>query len=402
MKHPFDGLIDNSITRRSALGTMVAGTIAATEVLADPPVATTLAIGEEGGKKPVATTKRVGEEGGQPVNVVVTTEPFGEEAGRVMSRREPGIEDGRRPVLTKAKGEDGGLRPSTRALGEEGGRPPQFTTQALGEEGGPKVTTRAIGEEGAKKPPVATTQAIGEEGGKKPKVTKALNERGIKLTQALKEAGKLTRARNENGGVATTLALGEEGGKLTRARNETGRISTVPVYPNSIDLNNKQLKQIWAAMAQKDSSVGVQACAKLYGAKNAIAFLKSQLKAENFKEPKAADSDRIRELIDQLNSRTFSTRDKAQDQLIEMGAAVEQAVQEALKNRPSVEQRMRLTKILNRVKDQANLRQAKRGIEVLVALRTPEAKSLLEELSKGSEGKWLATTAQQALKRVPR
>jgi hypothetical protein len=112
MRHPFDGLVGvgrlpgseeapgAGMTRRGALGKMA---IAAAGVLGASKQArgqapTTRALGEEGGAQP--TTLAPGEEGGPGLDrgieelPVVTSWPFGEEAGNVTSRVVPGLEDG--------------------------------------------------------------------------------------------------------------------------------------------------------------------------------------------------------------------------------------------------------------------------------------------------------------------
>src|SRR5262245_19074985 len=105
MRHPFDGLNNSDQpTRRAVLGTVAgaaAGLLGVAGVAsADVQIqiqATTNAIGEEGG---IRITAALAEQGTAPA----TTEPFGEEAGQVVSRAVPGLEDGGKPA-TQAKGE---------------------------------------------------------------------------------------------------------------------------------------------------------------------------------------------------------------------------------------------------------------------------------------------------------
>src|SRR5262245_59217376 len=135
MRHPFDGLNlpEDGLTRRGALGAMAAaaaslvGLNAARAQQLEKIPAATLAF-QEGGKviqvQAQVTTRALGEEGGTGGTAdakVVTTEPFSEEAGKVVSRAQPGLEDG---AMTRARNEDGGGAPgigvTTLALGEEG------------------------------------------------------------------------------------------------------------------------------------------------------------------------------------------------------------------------------------------------------------------------------------------
>jgi hypothetical protein len=330
MRHPFDGVNDPSsanLTRRSALGAMVAGLVGVGTAAAQ--IATTNAIGEEGA---VATTRAVGEEGGRvPLTAAVN------EAG----------------VTTQALGEEGGARPaSTEPFGEEAGR-------------------------------VVSRPAPGLEDGGKP------------------NAQPTTKALNEEGAVATTLVVGEEGG-LTRALNENGGPTvTVPVKPNTTELKDEQLKAVWADMAAAGPAKGVQACAVLYGSKNAVGFLKDNLKADRIKVPQA-DEKKVAGLIAALDSDTFDEREKADAELAKLGEAALAAIEKALRESRSPEQRMRLERLRDKIKDRSVTTQARRGLEVLVALRTPEAKELLEKLAKGDEKEWLTEAARQALARVPK
>jgi hypothetical protein len=312
MRHPFDGVnlpADDGMTRRTALGAMAA---AAAGVLglsgaASAQVATTLALGEEG-----AATKALNETGGAATPV--TTEPFGEEAGKVTSLLAPGLEDGKAPAKnpTEAKGEDGGAG---------GGR----------------------------------------------------------LTERLGEGG------------ATTRALGEEGGGMGRG--------VVPVHPDTQELKDDQFKKIWDELADKDSAKGVQACAELYGAKKVVPFLKENLKSDKLKLPQA-DEKTVAKLIEDLDADAFDARESAEAELAKLGAAAAAAIEKALAKSKSAEQRMRLARLLEKSKDQPALTQARRGIEVLVALRTSEAKELLETLAKGDDKEWLTQAAKKGLERA--
>ena len=318
MQHPFDGIVkanEESISRRAALG-VIAGTVAvgAAQALVPPPRVTTQAVGEEGG--PRFTTQALGEEGGRN-NLPVTTEPFGEEAGRVTSKPTPGLEDGKKTT--------------TLALKETGGGGP--TTKALGEEGGPKVTTRAIGEEGGR---------------------------------------PLTRARFETGGKSVSVKAGSK--KLT----------------------TKQLDSLWNSLGSTSAAAGTQASAQLYGAKGAVEFLQKRLKEENLKLTRI-NKKHVAAHIENLNSDDSGVRNAAQTSLINLGRGIEPMLQEALKNSKSREQQRRLRIVLARTKETTQLRQARRGLQVLVALNNAESKNLLTTLAKGKEGEWFAGMATLAL-----
>jgi hypothetical protein len=279
----------------------------------------------------------------------------------------------------------GGPIATTLALGEEGG-----VTNALGEAGGVDAkppTTEPFGEEAGS----VTSQAVpGLETGVKGAVTKAKGE----------DAGPATEAVNEGGGPATGAL--REGGIITKALNEGGTgvpaVAIVTVAPDTTELTDKQMQGIWTEMGDKDSIKGVQGCAMLYGAKKAVAFLKDNLKA---KEEKGGpvDAKTIADLIAKLDSEDFEEREKAEADLAKIGEPVATALQKALRETKSAEQRMRLQRLVEKVKEPAERIQARRGLEVLIALGTPEAKELVETLSKGSDKAWLTGEAKSALDR---
>jgi hypothetical protein len=282
------------------------------------------------------------------------------------------------------------------------------TTKALGEEGGPVLTTQAIGEEGAATVPPATTEPFGEEAGKVVSRAMAGLEDGGKPAGG----GVTTEALGEEGGpVATTLALGEEGGPSTRAVGEEGAFTKakgedgrlrgplVPVKPDSTELDDKQLETAWDGLGDKDAARGVQSCAMLYGDKKAIPFLKKKLKADAFKTPEVDDKI-VDGLIADLNSDTFSKREKASAELARVAHAILPRLEKEAKESSSAEQRMRLTRLVETASTHSIETQGRRGLEVLVALQSPAAKELLENLGKGPEKEWLTKAAQEALARV--
>jgi hypothetical protein len=281
---------------------------------------------------------------------------------------------------------------------------PVVTTEAVGEEGGPRATTLAIGEEGGKRPGrgrPATTEPFGEEAGRVVSHPLPGMEDGRKpMTRARGEAGgPTTKALGEEGGRPrpSTRALGEEGATTAALREAGGLV--VPVKPGTATLTDRQKKAMWKKLGDKDPAQGVQACAVLYGAKDVVDFLKGQLKADALKVPEA-DPKKVARLIADLDSDTHATREAAEKALIALGPDVAPAAELALKTAKSPEQKMRLRRVLDKVGDRADLRQARRGIEVLVALKTPEARALLAALAKGDKKAWLTRAAQEALKRA--
>jgi hypothetical protein len=352
MRHPFDGLLgvgqlqetqepeSTGITRRSLLGKMVFGTagVLGTAALARAQVLTTQAIGEEGG--PVPTTLALGEEGGK------VTKALNEDGGTV---------DGATAATTEPFGEEAGNVTSRMVPGlEDGGAPQPKPTEAKNEEG---VSTEALGEEGG-----PSTKALGEEGG-------------------------LTRRKAEGGGPITD-ALNEGGGPAP--------VQVVQVKPLTLDINEKDLDKVWTEMGDENAAKSLQACAELYGAKQGLTYLKDHLKIK----VQIPDDKEIAALLAKLDDNEFSVREEAEAKLVKAGPSIQPAIDKALKDYKSAEMQMRLNRILAKFKENNPLLQAEHALEVLVALRTPEAKDLLQTLAKGDEKDWLAQKAKKAIDRL--
>jgi len=230
---------------------------------------------------------------------------------------------------------------------------------------------------------VATTEAINEEGALQPAqpVTRALNENGIKTTLAVGEEGGMTKALNENG--LTTEAKNEEGGMA-------------PKPPQSVDASPEQLKAAWNDLANTDPAKGYQALMTIYSAKQGVPFLKDNLKAEAI----PMDVQRVGQLIKELDDDTFAMREKATQELIKMGPGALPLLDKEMSKAASVEVRMRLTMVSEKIKALPAVLQVQRALDVLVFVASPESKGLLETLSKGNADAWLTALAKTALGRM--
>jgi len=270
---------------------------------------------------------------------------------------------------------------TTDALNEEGGL---VTTQALGEEAG--ATTRALNEEGGVQ---VTTEPFGEEAGR------VLSQRVQGLEDGAAQAPFTTRALNEEGAVVTTLAVGEEGDpSITKALNETGgRGGGVLVQPGSFELSKEQLETAWKDLRSTDAGKALQACALIYGHKKPVDFLKNNLKVD----VKPDEDQVIAQLIKDLDDNSPRVRSKAQADLQAKGVAALGALLRTAKNPPSTEVSRRVTELLSKMREDPTYLQMQRGIQVLVALKTEDARQLLETLSKATPETVVTHLAKEAL-----
>jgi WD40 repeat protein len=120
-------------------------------------------------------------------------------------------------------------------------------------------------------------------------------------------------------------------------------------------------------------------------------------------EPGApTDAKRIDKLIADLDNDDFDTREKASEALANMPEA-DEALKKALEGKPSLEMRRRIEVILDgRKPGTANAERVReaRAIEALELVGSPEARSLLEKLTKGPAEASLTQDAKAALDRL--
>jgi hypothetical protein len=111
----------------------------------------------------------------------------------------------------------------------------------------------------------------------------------------------------------------------------------------------------------------------------------------------------VARLIDDLDSDQFQVRERASRELKKLGDTVEDALRKAKDSRPSVEQRLRIERLLaelgSPVPDPEQLR-ATRALAILEQIGGPEARKILARLATGAAGEPQTREAQAALERL--
>jgi hypothetical protein len=162
--------------------------------------------------------------------------------------------------------------------------------------------------------------------------------------------------------------------------------------------DQQRVNEWWSDLAGDDA-------AKAYSAIWGLAAVPQQavpLLARNLSPTPGTPADRIRRLIDDLDSSEFERREAAAHQLAELEERAFPALNEALEAKPSVEKRRHLEALLNVgmvVRTSATLRSI-RSIEVLEHIGTAEARQLLESLAKGAPEARLTLEAKASLERL--
>ncbi len=171
-----------------------------------------------------------------------------------------------------------------------------------------------------------------------------------------------------------------------------GRLAAKPVTAETATA-------LWKDVSGEDAGRAWQAILTLGASpKEAVPFVQKQLK------PAAPpDGKQVAKWIADLDAEAFQDREDATEALVRAGAAAESAVKKALDNKPSAEAKQRLEFVLSKLSGNLgpNLEEvrATRAVEVLEKIGTPEARKVLEEVAKGSEGH-LTDEARSALARL--
>jgi hypothetical protein len=172
--------------------------------------------------------------------------------------------------------------------------------------------------------------------------------------------------------------------------------------PKDFKLNAKQMDALWADLAS-DEGGKVYLAARLLRAdpERTVPFLQKHL------APKDAgpDEKKLKQLIVDLDSDEFKKREAAMQELEKLGARAETALRNALAAGPGLEVKVRLERLLKGLGGEGKALTAAqqrdvRAVRVLELAGTPQARKLLETLSKESPGWWVIQEAKAALGRL--
>jgi len=157
----------------------------------------------------------------------------------------------------------------------------------------------------------------------------------------------------------------------------------------------------WADLASDDPATAYAAVGRLADAADdvTIPLLKKHLRPMT-----AADAERIRKLIAELDSDEFRTREKAFKALFDLGLEAKPALQAARAKASSAESARRLDQLLATLVGPPSAGESRRTGRALAVLEwkgTPGAVGLLKELAAGADG-WLTAEATAAVGRIGR
>jgi len=141
-----------------------------------------------------------------------------------------------------------------------------------------------------------------------------------------------------------------------------------------------ELKRLWNDLVGADAAVAFRAaCTLIATPKQAVPFLQ-----EHVYPATPADSKRIDQLIADLGSGRFATRQAAMGELEKLGREAETALRRTLKGDPELEVRQRIDQLLTKLSKRplsAHDVRVLRSLFVLERVGTPQARGALEALS---------------------
>jgi hypothetical protein len=194
-----------------------------------------------------------------------------------------------------------------------------------------------------------------------------------------------------SGGDDTTILLWDVTGRTGPASRRKGKPAPDEIAGLWADLDSAAAVKAHRAMARL---LAVPA--------ETLTLFRKELKPAT---GKALSEKEVQRLIGQLANDSFEVRQNASQALKQEGQSVRPALLAALKASTDLEKKRRLEELLKALTPSAPvaewLRPA-RALEVLEQLGSPEAKRLLETLSKGRGGARLTVAATATLKRLPR
>jgi WD40 repeat protein len=190
-----------------------------------------------------------------------------------------------------------------------------------------------------------------------------------------------------SGGVDTTVLLWD----VTGLRNK----------PNVVALSDGELQKNWHDVSEGDAAAAYRAIWTL----TTVPHQALPLLREKLKPVPRIPEERLQRLLGDLDSDTFSVREKAVAEFESLGSAAEPFLRRELKANHTLECRRRVEQLLERLDRQPipGISLAEwRALELLEHIGTADAKQLLAKLAAGAPGATLTEEAKAALERRER
>lgn len=191
-----------------------------------------------------------------------------------------------------------------------------------------------------------------------------------------------------NGNV---VSAGQDGTVLTWDTAEIVRLAR----PTPLHLQRDEMELLWRQLAERDGVAGCLALETLARDPESAVALGPRLKA--------VDPTVIGRALRDLDDEEFDVRQKAAQDLRQLGRHAESAMRAALETKPPLEVRVRLEELLEKLEKDPydpNYLRHLRAIEMLERVGTPEACKELTKLAAGAEEAEITQQAKAAVERL--
>jgi RNA polymerase sigma factor (sigma-70 family) len=160
-------------------------------------------------------------------------------------------------------------------------------------------------------------------------------------------------------------------------------------------LSPEQLEKLWNDLAEREAVKSYQSLCQL----RAIPDQAIPLLIRHLKPVPIADAKRFAEALRNLDSDTFTVRDRAVKDLEDLGEGAEGPLRKALEEKPTAEVKRQVERLLGQLEGSERLRQG-RALEVLEHIGNEDALKLLKRFTEGAPDAGLTRQAKEALARM--
>lgn len=240
-------------------------------------------------------------------------------------------------------------------------------------------------------------------------VTNGLDGVRIRDVRSGEEVARFTmpeaiRAGTTPGSYAGCLAFTRDGRRMATGHPDSTILLWDVRLPAALaaPLTRQDLDAFWTDLADADAAKAWAAVWRLVESpKEAMQFLGGRL--EPYPTAPAAE---MRRLLADLDDESFARREKATKRLKELGLRAEPALRAALRQKPTLELKRRIERLLTELAKAEQPLSAEelrrmRGLVVLERIGSPEARRLLEAVANGPESARLTRQAWAALAAMP-
>jgi WD40 repeat protein len=211
-------------------------------------------------------------------------------------------------------------------------------------------------------------------------------------------SGRELFRKNTGQGSVYALAFSRDGRKLaTGGANTTAVVWSLPATPFPRPALDETTA--WRDLEDSDASRAYRAIAYLSSSPaEAVNLFKARLRPRP-----PVDAKRIDKLIEELDDDSYAVREKASEELGEIGMLAEEALKKAAKS-SSLEVRRRALDLLRKLKGGASVAperlRARRAVEVLERIGTPAARAMLVNMLKMKLDSNLEASIKSSLERL--